>query len=145
MQTFEQLKEVSKCYREHNDCTVKGLAVLFGCTYGVAHRALDKHGRQRRRGAPWVTIDAAVSQLSERFGVTTETHGKPSASVSYARYCGVETMTIKQFIRRHPKGVYLLAMRGHVAALRDGVLYDWTADTAQRRQVTGYIKINGEG
>lgn len=141
MQTFEQLKEVSKCYREHNDCTVKGLAVMFGCTYGVAHRTLAKHGRQRRRGAPWRTIHDAVEQLAKRFNVKTETKGKPASSVRYARYCGVETLTIKQFIRRNPKGVFLLAMRGHVAALRDGVLYDWTADTAQRRQVTGYIKI----
>ena len=141
MQTFNELQEVSKCYGETNDCTVKGLATLFGCTYGVAHRTLAKYGRQQRKGATWGTIDSAAKFLAQRFNVTLETHGRPACSLRYAKYVGVKTPTIKQFIKQNPRGVFLLSMRGHVAAVRDGVLYDWTAETAQRRQVTGYLKV----
>lgn len=145
MQTYEQLQEVASRYREANDCTVRGIATLFGCTYGVAHRALAKTGRENRGGASWQTIDKAMNNLADRFGVTLEVHGEPAMSLQWARYKGVETPTIAQFIKNHPKGSYLLAMRGHVAAVRDGVLYDWTANTAQRRRVTGFVKINEEG
>ena len=141
MQTFAELKEVSKQYREHNDCTVKGLATLFGCTYGVAHRALKKHGRKQGRGATWLTIKRAQADLADRFSVSVVECGIPHATPSFAKYRGFETPTISQFIKQHPKGVYLLAMRGHVAALRDGVLYDWTANTAKRRIITGYFKV----
>lgn len=141
MQTFNELQEVSKCYGETNDCTVKGLATLFGCTYGVAHRTLAKYGRQRRRGASWAIINNATKFLAKRFDVTIETHGRPETTLSYAKYLGIETPTIKQFIKQNPRGVFLLSVRGHVAAVRDGVLYDWTADTAQRRQVIGYLQV----
>lgn len=143
MQTFSELQQVAQQYRETNDCTVKAVATLFGCTYGVAHRTLAKHGRQPRRGASWETINKAVTQLSARFNVTVRTVGMPNASLRYAKWRGVKTMTIKQFIKRNPKGVFLLSVRGHVATVRDGVLYDWTADTAQRRMVTGYLQLEG--
>ena len=145
MQTYEQLQEVASRYRETNDCTVRGIATLFGCTYGVAHRALAKNGRKHRQGARWSTLDKALTQLAERFGVTLEERGMPQARLQWARYNGIETQTIARFVKSNPKGSYLLSMNGHVAAVRDGVLYDWTAKTAQRRQVVGYIKINEEG
>jgi hypothetical protein len=141
MQTFSELQEVSKKYREHNDCTVKALATLFGCTYGVAHRALAKHGRKRGCGATWHTIGLAKRDLAERFGLTISTNGAPHMLPSSAKYFGHRVVTINQFMKEHPRGVYMLSVRGHVATLRDGVLYDWTADTAKRRKVTGYLKV----
>jgi hypothetical protein len=141
MQTFNELQEVSKKYREHNDCTVKALATLFGCTYGVAHRALAKHGRKRGQGCTWTVIERAKRDLSARFGVTVSTAGEPHMLPTYAARFGVRVVTINQFMKEHPRGVYMLSVRGHVATLRDGVLYDWTADTAKRRKVTGYLKV----
>ncbi len=141
MQTFNELQEVSKKYREHNDCTVKALATLFGCTYGVAHRALAKHGRQPRCGATWRTIELAKRDLAERFKCTVKTYGEPHMLPTSAARFGVRVVTINQFMKEHPRGVYMLSVRGHVATLRDGVLYDWTADTAKRRKVTGYLKV----
>lgn len=141
MQTFDELQTISKQYRERNDCTVKALATLFGCTYGVAHRALSKHGRQRGNGASWQTIERAKRDLATRFEVQVSTHGEPHMPPTYAKRFGVRVVTIGQFIRENPRGTYLLAMRGHVATVRNGTLYDWTADTAKRRQVTGYYKL----
>ena len=141
MQTFKELQEISTKYRERNDCTVKALATLFGCTYGVAHRALAKHGRQRGCGATWRTIEKARHDLSYKCGVVVSTNGAPHMLPSNAKYFGHRVVTINQFMKEHPRGTYMLSMRGHVATLRDGVLYDWTADTAKRRQVSGYLKV----
>lgn len=141
MQTFNELQEISTKYRERNDCTVKALATLFGCTYGVAHRALAKHGRQRGCGATWRTIELAKRDLEGRFEVTIKTYGEPHMLPSSAKRFGHRVVTINQFMKEHTRGTYLLSMRGHVATLKDGVLYDWTADTAKRRQVSGYLKV----
>lgn len=141
MQTFKELQEISTKYRERNDCTVKALATLFGCTYGVAHRALAKHGRQPRCGATWRTIELAQRDLAERFQVTVKAYGAPAMLPSNAKYFGHRVVTINQFMKEHPRGTYMLSMRGHVATLKDGVLYDWTADTAKRRPISGYLKV----
>ena len=145
MQTYEQLQEVARRYGETDDCTVKGIATLFGCTYGVAHRALQKNGRKHRKGATWYVIDKAVKTLAWRFSAIVEEHGVPHANLQYAKLIKFEAPTIAQFMRKHPKGSYLLVMNGHVAAVRDGVLYDWTEKTAKRRRVYGYLKSNEEG
>ena len=68
MQTYEDYQEIATAYRETNDCTVRGLASLFDCSYGLAHRKLKKWGRPHRRGATWDTIEFAVEELSKITG-----------------------------------------------------------------------------
>lgn len=41
-----------------------------------------------------------------------------------------ETYTAKDFIHDHPKGTYVLAFDGHVATVKDGILFD-TYDSSE--------------
>jgi hypothetical protein len=141
MQTYNDYQEISKAYRETNDCTVRGLASLFNCSYGLAHRKLKKWGRPYRRGASWSTVERATEELSRITGKGVKVGGYPQMLASTARLYGHKALTINQFIKQHPRGVFLLSMRGHVATLRDGVLYDHTQGSSKRRLVVGYYRI----
>ena len=142
MQTYENYQEIATAYRETNDCTVRGLASLFDCSYGLAHRKLKKWGRPHRRGATWDTIEFAVEELSKITGKRVKVGGYPKLLASHAKLYGHKSLTINQFIKQHPKGVFLLSMRGHVATLRDVVLCDWTQGSSKRNLVVGYYRIN---
>lgn len=60
-------------------------------------------------------------------------HDMPSANAvwgAYLRKCGFvrhlapEDITVEEFAAEHQKGVYVLALSGHVVCILDGVLYD---------------------
>ena len=142
MQTYDDYQEIATAYRETNDCTVRGLASLFDCSYGLAHRKLKKWGRPHRRGATCDTIEFAIEELSKITGKKVKVGGYPKLLASHARLYGQKLLTVNQFKKQHPKGVFLLSMRDHVATLRDGVLYDWTQEKGKRKLVTGYYRIN---
>jgi len=143
MNTYEEHLKCREAYKEHGDCTVRALSNLLDCSYGLAHRKLKKWGRPHGRGADWSTIKWACEEICEMKGRTVSWHGAPQLPVTTAKYFGHKVQTINQFIRSNPKGVYLISMREHVATIVDGEILDWTADTAGKRQVTGYIKLEG--
>lgn len=35
-----------------------------------------------------------------------------------------EDMSVKEFADRHPKGIYLIRIRGHLTVIQDGICYD---------------------
>ena len=143
MNTYEEHLKCREAYKEHGDCTVRALSNLLDCSYGLAHRKLAKHGRPHGRGATWDIVEKACKEICEMKGRTVSWHGYPQYNARAARFSGYKVQTINQFIRSNPKGVYLISMCGHVATIVDSQIIDWTASTAGRRQVTGYIKLEG--
>jgi len=141
MQTYEQHLECRKSYMEHADCTVRALSNLLDCSYGLAHRKLAKHGRKHGKGAPWRSIRLACKEICAMKERTVSWHGFAEYSIEAAKFGGYNVQTISQFQRSHPKGVYLIAVRGHVVAVVDGELIDWTANSSRRHKITGHIKL----
>jgi len=115
--TYKELLNFSKEMREHNDCAVKAVTLVTGIHYVDVHGMMERLGRKRRKGTPdWITKEV-LSQLGFMriiIPVTAKT---------------VRTLG-RDFHKR--KGTYLVWVRGHVLAMIDGVVQDWTDNRLHR-------------
>jgi len=133
-QTFVELKEVGTGpYNDRNFCTVAALAMALDWSFGKAHRFMAKHGRRNKRGMYCSVWAPAMAQAAE-------TSGKTFTEITENGYRG---MTIGRFARECKRGVYVIKVRGHCLCIRDGVMHDWTADTAGRRKIIRIFKVEG--
>lgn len=133
-QSFEQIKQIGAGpYNDRNFCTVAALAMALDWSFGKAHRHMAKHGRKNKRGmysSVWVP---ALTQAAESCD-------KVVKDITRNGYRG---MTIGRFARECRRGVYVIKVRGHALCIRDGVMHDWTADTAGRRKIIEIYKVEG--
>lgn len=119
---FARMQEEAIARNERNDCGVKALALCAGIEYLDALTILRKHGRRHKGRTKWVVMWAAMDEL----GLMREpyaTHHK----------------TVVAFGRRPPKGIYLIATRGHVLCCRFGKIEDWTQ--GRRHRITHVWRI----
>jgi hypothetical protein len=125
---------------ETNDCTVRALAAASGASYEEAHAALAKHGRPYRKGptATWIyshgrryidcpALRKAALDLGCSWKVLEPTEYK------------AKTMTTAARDRHLASGRFICMVRGHVAALVDGEVIDWTA--GRRHQIKEVYKL----
>ncbi len=121
-------------YKDRNFCTVAALALTLDWSFGKAHRHMAKHGRKNKRGmfeCDWrPAIEAAAIKEGKRF-----------TAGDWHRRADGRTMTLTRFCREHPTGTYYVKVSGHAVAIVDGVMHDWTADTAGRRKIIGAYKL----
>lgn len=127
-QNYEHVRMIMRShsgYNENNFCTVVSIATAFNWSAGKAHRLLAKHGRQHRKGPRWDQYSMALEEAGKKEGrsITLFNH--------------FNGMTIGRFAKEHPTGTWIIAVKGHVICLKDGIFQDWTADTAGRRKI-GY-------
>ena len=96
--------------QDRNDCTVRALAIASGIPYAAAHALLKAHGRKQGKGVlTAVVIDAFKDHLGD--------YVRTSPFMS-------ERPTVASFLRDQPKGTFVVAVRGHVFAVIDGVQHD---------------------
>jgi hypothetical protein len=113
---FETMAKASRALGEHNDCTVKALTAATGLPYDVCHAAMAKFGRPNRKGCNWHSVG----------GKAAEYLGFKMTQLDYSRY-NAKTMITAARDRNLRSGRYVVRVRGHVAALVDGKVIDWTA------------------
>ena len=134
-QNYEHARMILKSpsgYRDTNFCTVIAVATAFNWSAGKAHRLLAKHGRPHRRGPSWTNFRNVVEEACEKAGKRT-------------RYTDAyDGKTIGRFCKENPRGTFIVAVKGHTLAVIDGVMQDWTADTAGRRKIA-YRSGFGQG
>jgi len=114
---YQKMVKFAKDNNEHNDCSVKAVAIACDVPYKVAHKALERAGRKPRKGVFPNQIQAAVESLGygvAQWQVTAKTMSKLGADPELQ------------------KGHYMVFVRGHVAALKDGVIEDWTQGRRHR-------------
>ena len=126
---FSALSKESAAMFERNDCTVKATALVTGWNYRDAHRFVKELGRRDRCGFHTSIIANALERNG--WGITSKYVSKPNG--------GQYTMTT--IGRVLPKGRYMVQVDGHVAALVDGEVLDWTA--GRRHRVIKTWKIEG--
>lgn len=117
--TYKDVHEQSKKHNEHNDCSVRAVALACNVPYSEAHAALHKAGRINRHGARRSQTFAAVRSL-----------GFELVQINYHRQA--RTMTTAH--RACSNGACLVFVRGHVAAMVDGKVLDWTDGRKHRVQ-----------
>lgn len=99
--------QVARPVTEENDCAVRALANATGTPYAEAHSMFFDAGRRPNKGTPW----SAVYGVYGRFGALT-------------RYNRNYSATVGSFIAENPVGTFILSIRRHVFAVRDGVILD---------------------
>ena len=127
MLKFKEMQISSGKFREKNDCVVKALAIASGKSYEEAHEILKKHGRKNRRGTQRYTSLKAIREVN------------PSADFERIKKPNGSQYTFRTISEAFPKGNYILYVRGHAAAMVDGVIEDWAAGTCKR--ITHIVKL----
>lgn len=101
--------------RRVNDCTVRAISLATNKTWDETFRILGEFARAQAIMPDEVTyIDEYLSR-------------------HYNRVCGCrhEKITVGEFVKRNPMGVYLITMSGHITCAIDGCIYD-TFDPSDR-------------
>lgn len=122
---YEQAK-AGRYAGERNDCTVIAVSIACRVPYNKAHAALGSYGRKRGRGAnstQWLGACRYLGCQWEQVNVGTQPNGS-----------GWTGCTIG---RRFPRGYYLVRFRGHLAAMVNGKVEDWT-DGKRNRVIDVY-------
>lgn len=116
--TYDELKRIGQLYyNDTNFCSVIAISVACRVAYGQAKKRLAAVGRQHRKGVRESQIHVVVEQLGcklERIG----------------GYDGTQVRTIAS--KLPSIGTFMILVRGHVLTLKDGVIQDWSGDTARR-------------
>lgn len=127
----DKMRETIAQYKENNCCTVLALACSLDWSFGKAHRHMAKHGRKNRQGATLTQVIPALANAVEK------------SNKQMHRIESAEGLTIGRFARENPKGVFYVLVNRHALAIVDGVMQDWTANTAGRRKILNCYKIEG--
>ena len=123
---------------EGNDCSVRAMAVACNTTYDSAHSWVAKNwNRLPKKGIKLSCLfDYAHTHIAGGFkfnfidtskdNVIAKSTTDPvrTASKIIARKSRREFITISEFIKRYPRGRYLVIVSGHALAVVDGVMYD---------------------
>ena len=121
-------------YKDRNFCTVAALALTLDWSFGKAHRHMAKAGRKTGHGMyimSWrPAIEAAAKSVGKRF-----TEG------DYHLRGDGRAMTLSRFCKEYPRGTFYVQVNRHAVAIVDGVMHDWTADTAGRRKIITSFKL----
>jgi hypothetical protein len=119
--TYKSCVPVSDKFREHNDCTVKAIAIATNTPYIKAHHVMDDLGRVKRRG-----IRASLWEST----FAKETLAKLNYSHTVVKSQVKTISTLPNYL--DPTKNYVVLVRGHALAVVRGVVQDFTAGSKRR-------------
>ena len=95
---------------ERLDCAVRAVAIAMDIPYAEAHALLRAHGRRPKHRTAVVVVTDLIS-----------TH-RPNSVLKFYR---PSRTSVARFAACHPKGRYVLFIRGHFFAIADGVVHSF--------------------
>ena len=129
--TYAELAHVgSKYHKDTNFCSLIATCVATGKPFSKVFRAYKDLGRTSRRGTHMGTQGIVLRGFGKKL---EKDAGKTRA---YATLAGVANDC-----HTWGEGVYWIYVRGHVAAVRNGILEDWSAIRKYRGRVLTIHKI----
>jgi len=131
---------------ETNDCVVRAIATAFDITYNQSHKfCSDTYERKNRKGVLCRIYHSVNKKFSdgqvELFGKTMTQVGdkckytgniKPFTyykkkywdGTPYTKQC---KMTVGTFLKKYPRGTFILSVNGHTFTVKDGtVIGNWS-------------------
>lgn len=94
------------------DCTVRAVSKALGQDWEKTYIGLCLEGLDRYD----------MPSANDVWGAYLRHNG-------FVRRLAPDDITVAEFSEKHPSGVYVLALSGHVVCIEDGVLYDtWRSD-----------------
>ena len=119
---------------ETNDCVVRAFASAFEVSYDYAHKYIaNEFGRKPRKGT-YSTATKLVNMSEELFKVngkkvypvgkryTSDMFGSLSYDVTVKGVTKRRSMTVGTFVKRNPKGTFIVLVRRHAFTIKDGVV-----------------------
>ena len=97
--------------RRVGDCAVRAVAAALGVDWETAYNLMADAGYNM----------GDMPSSDSVWGAVLRQHGFYRAAISNT--CP-DCYTAADFVRDHPRGVYVLGFGGHVATARDGHIYD---------------------
>jgi hypothetical protein len=125
---------------ETNDCVVRSFASAFKVTYDESHQFVAiKFNRQNRRGtARFVPImNNMASHNQILWGKTLRRVGNTNSknSLIYMDNGKMRNMTTFQFLKKFPKGTYMVTVRQHAFTIHNGVVIGNHEDVLKTKKV----------
>jgi len=133
MITFDIVQRESEALNERNDCTVKAVSIACQVPYSEAHGYLKALGR--RKGCGWFPNN---HQRRKRGHVSGYIDNLDFLGIEYEKV-SVVSSTVSQIERELRTGHYMVHVSGHVLALVNGKVQDWTA--GRRHRIVSVYKI----
>ncbi len=122
-------KESALAKSESGDCVVRAIASAAEMDYDSAHQFVkQKFKRQNRKGTFGfgVTMNLMSKNGEKINGKSVEIISEEySTMLYYVVVKGVKTLrstTTGSFIKKYPKGTYVVVVRGHAFTIKDGVV-----------------------
>ena len=114
---WETVCKFSKELKESNDCAVKAVSIVTGVHYHDVHSLMMVKGRKHRGTTKQVYTYQVLRQLGAQLTVVP-----------------FRSKTIRTLERefKHRPGTYLVWVRGHLFAMKDGEVLDWTKGRRHR-------------
>lgn len=97
--------------RNVGDCSVRALAMALDVDWETAYSMAAKNG----------FLMGDMPSSDSVWGAVLRQHGFTRSAIPNT--CP-DCYTAEDFCREHPTGIYVLGFGGHVATVKDGVLYD---------------------
>jgi hypothetical protein len=116
---WKQLVACSGEYKEHNDCSVKALAIACEVPYEVAHETLRKLGRKNKNGVYMSVCHMAAKELG--FELVEE------------KFPGKTVVTLERDLKRYGGARrYFIHVTRHFLAFDGTQVVDWSKGTRKR-------------
>ena len=125
---YKELCKASDRVNETNDCMVKATAIAGRMSYQDAYNLCRLAGRKDRRGA---SVFLTMAAMKGR-GYTIDSMGCP-VQKNGSRYT---SLTIGNRLKR---GRYICVSKGHVFAVHNGEVCDWT--NGRRHRIIEAYKV----
>jgi len=118
---------------EHNDCSVRALANCTGISYAESHQIHKSNGRKNRQATNWMPLLNSYQKAHLRIkGI----YGSSYISSLASRTTDIKInsgQTVKSFLKKHPKGKYVVIIARHAFAVVDGGIIDGSLVNANSR------------
>ena len=132
---------------ETNDCVVRAFASAFDVTYDRAHKYVaEKFGRQPKKGT-YGTASKLVKMYDDRTTVnykkvypvgkrlTDTMFGSLSYDVKVKGVTKRRNMTVGTFIKKNPKGTFIVLVSRHAFTIKDGVVIGNYEDAVKTKKI----------
>jgi hypothetical protein len=130
---------------ETNDCVVRAIASAFEMHYDEAHDFVASNWFRRNRegtrnfiGGMRSMVDKGVLINGKSFSNLGDQHGHMKYDVKVKGQIVKRNMTTGTFIKKFPKGRYVVVVRGHAFSIIDGVVVGNTGDAKMKKRVILY-------
>jgi hypothetical protein len=130
---------------ESNDCVVRAIASSFEMHYDEAHKFVAKkwfrgnrEGTRNFIGGMRGMVSRGVLINGKSFFNLGDQHGHMKYDVKVKGQIVKRNMTTGTFIKKFPKGRYLVVVRGHAFSIIDGVVVGNTEDSKMKKRVILY-------